>query len=198
MSQSKKLADMAHVKLGLAFKSAINEAGTNGTCYLVQPKDITLESHNILSGLARVIPESSPEPHYLIPGDVVLRLRGPIFSAAVVNQELNLPVVATNQCAVIRCDSSILSPYYLQWYLNSTLGQRHFSSFSEGTNINKVSAKIVGDMELTIPPLDVQRKIEAIHSNWLAQKETYTMLIESGNLFFDQLCSQIQLGKFKK
>lgn len=198
MSQSKKLADMAHVKLGLAFKSAISEAGAKGTCYLVQPKDITLESHNILSGLARVIPESNPEPHYLIPGDVVLRLRGPIFSAAVVNQQLDLPLVATNQCAVIRCDSSILSPYYLQWYLNSTLGQRHFSSFSEGTNINKVSAKIVGDMELTIPPLNVQRKIEAIHSNWLAQKETYTRLIESGNLFFDQLCSQIQLEKFKK
>lgn len=196
MSQSKKLEDIAYVKLGLAFKSAINDEGANGTCYLVQPKDITLESHNILSGLARVIPESNPKSHYLIPGDVVLRLRGPIFSAAVVNQELDLPVVATNQCAVIRCDSSILSPYYLQWYLNSTLGQRHFNSVSEGTNINKVSAKIVGDMELTIPPLDVQSKIEAIHSNWLAQKEVYAKLIESGNLFFDQLCSQIQLGKF--
>lgn len=196
MSQSKKLEDIAYVKLGLAFKSAVNDEGANGTCYLVQPKDITLESHNILSGLARVIPESNPESHYLIPGDVILRLRGPIFSAAVVNQELDLPVVATNQCAVIRCDSGILSPYYLQWYLNSTLGQRHFNSVSEGTNINKVSAKIVGDMELSIPPLDVQRKIEAIHSNWLAQKEVYAKLIESGNLFFDRLCSQIQLGKF--
>ena len=198
MSQSKKLADMAHVKLGLAFKSAINEVGADGSCYLVQPKDITHDSNSILSGLARVIPESNPESHYLIPGDVILRLRGPIFSAAVINQELDLPLLTTNQCAVIRCDNSILSPYYLQWYLNSTLGRRHFSSFSEGTNINKVSAKIVGDMELTIPPLDVQRKIEAIHSNWLAQKETYASLVETGNLFFDQLCSQIQLGNLEK
>jgi Type I restriction modification DNA specificity domain len=196
MSQSKKLAEMAQVKLGLGFKSAINDEGAKGTCYLIQPKDITLESHNTLSDLVRVIPESSPESHYLIPGDVVLRLRGPVFPAAVINQALELPIVATNQCAVIRCDNKVLSPYYLQWYLNSTLGQRHFSSFSEGTNINKVSAKIVGEMELTTPPLDAQLKIAAIHSNWLAQKDTYTRLIESGNQFFDQVCSQIQLGKF--
>ncbi|SJN53287.1 restriction endonuclease subunit S [Vibrio gazogenes] len=107
---------------------------------------------------------------------------------------LDLPTITTNQTAVIRCNHSLVSPYYLQWYLNSSLGQHYFNGMSEGTNINKVTAKTLSVMPIDLPPLEQQHQIETIHKNWLAQKETHQRLIANGDIYFDQLCTQIQSG----
>lgn len=187
--------EVASIKLGMAFPSAIKDKGNEGTCYLIQSKDISLDG-NITSGsLARIIPEVNPERYYLTPGDILFRLRGPIFSAAIFNEEWECPVITTNQTAVIRCDYSFLSPYYLQWYINSSMGQRYFNGMGEGTNITKVTAKILSAMPLDLPPLKRQLQIENIHKNWLAQRATHQRLISNGDVYFDQLCTKIQFGK---
>jgi len=194
MHKTRLLSDVARVKLGLAFKKAI-DLSEKGSCYLVQTKNITPDGNIELDKLARVEPEISPDNHYLEIGDILLRLRGPIFSAAIFDEPLPIPVVATNQTAVIRCNPDFISPYYLQWYLNSSLGQHHFTKFNEGSNIAKVPAKIVSNMNLKLPLRDQQHKIEVIHKNWLTQKETHQKLLNNGELYFDQLCMQIQNGK---
>lgn len=178
----------------MAFTSAVQDKGKEGTCYLIQTKDISLDG-NIESGcLARIVPEGHPERYYLEPGDILFRLRGPIFSAAIFAETWNLPVIATNQTAVIRCNRKKVSPYYLQWYINSSFGQRYFGGMSEGTNINKVTAKIVSEMPLDLPSLEQQSLIENIHKNWLAQKEAHKHLITNGDIYFDQICAKIHRG----
>ncbi|MBD2791370.1 restriction endonuclease subunit S [Xenorhabdus sp. 42] len=194
MNISKTLAEIANIKLGMAFTTAIKDRGNEGTCYLIQTKDISLDGNITSSSLAKVVPEGNPERHYLTPGDLLFRLRGPVFSAAIFNEEWDRPVITTNQTAVVRCNKKLVSPYYLQWYINSSLGQRYFSGMSEGTNINKVTAKILSAMPLNLPSLKQQHQIEKIHKNWLAQKETHQRLIANGDIYFDQLCTQIQLG----
>lgn len=197
MHELKPLSDIANVRLGLAFKSAIKDEGSSGTCYLIQSKDITSDGNIELDELARVIPEISPQNHYLQQGDILLRLRGPVFSAAIFDEVWPMPTVATNQTAVIRCDHAFISPYYLQWYLNSPLGQRYFKGTGEGTNINKLTGKIISNMQLALPPLEKQKQIEDIYKNWLEQKETYKRLIENGDMYFGQLCMLIHEEKLK-
>lgn len=195
MHKTKLLSDVARVRLGLAFKTAIQDLGEDGSCYLIQTKDITPDGNIELEKLAKVEPEISPQNHYLEVGDILLRLRGPVFSAAILDGPLSTPVLTTNQTAVIRCNPDFISPYYLQWYLNSPLGQHYFTAMNEGTSLAKISAKIVSNMKLKLPLLAQQQKIEVIHKNWLAQKETHKRLIDNGELYFDQLCMQIQNGK---
>ena len=194
MNISKTLAEITTIKLGMAFTSAIKDKGNEGSCYLIQTKDITLDGCITANTLAKVVPEGSPDRHYLRPGDLLFRLRGPVFSAAIFSEEWDRPTITTDQTAVIRCNHNLISPYYLQWYINSLLGQRYFNGMSEGTNINKVTAKILAAMPIDLPPLEQQYQIEKIHRNWLAQKETYQRLIVNGDIYFDQLCTQIQLG----
>lgn len=194
MSTSKVLNDIASVKLGLAFKKAINDIEDKGSCYLVQTKNITLDGSIEMGELARVEPEISPNGHVLETGDVLLRLRGPVFSAAVFEKSLSLPVVATNLTAVIRCNLELISPYYLQWFINSPSGQQHFKRAGEGTSINKVSIKMVSNLPLLLPTREKQQDIEFIHKNWLAQKETYKRLVDNGDTLYNQLCKKIQMG----
>ncbi|WP_211223028.1 hypothetical protein [Leucothrix mucor] len=193
MSKSNVLGDLAEVRLGLAFNSAIKDLGDKGSCYLIQTKNITLDGYVDLSELVRVEPEGSPQRHFLASGDVLLRLRGPVFSAAVFENTLSEPAVSTNQTAVIRCNTEWVSPYYLQWFINSPLGQYYFKRGSEGSNIAKVSSKTVSNMPLLLPSREQQQRIEVIHKNWLAQKEIYKRIVDNGDLLYGQLCMQIQM-----
>ncbi|VCW82192.1 hypothetical protein BANRA_02487 [Acinetobacter baumannii] len=89
MFKSIKLNDVAEIRLGLPFKKAINDAGDQGTCYLIQIKDISPDEAIDFHNLPRVIPETSPVQHFLSKDDILLRLRGPIFSAAIIDKNID-------------------------------------------------------------------------------------------------------------
>lgn len=192
----KKLNDVADIKLGLPFKKAINDVGDSGICYLIQTKDISLDDDIPFDRLAKVVPETSPIHHFLEQGDILLRLRGPYFSAAIIDRVMELPLITTNQVVVIRCNKKILNPYYLYWFLNSSHGQNILNQLSEGTNISKISLKIVSTIEWNIPTLEQQLSISNIQKNWSSQKVAYKRLIELNSIFFNELCSKINNGDF--
>ena len=187
-----QLKHVTRIKLGLGFKSAIKESQSEHSCHLIQTKDISLDGQIELNSLTRVEPESATDSHILQVNDIVLRLRGPVFSSAILDGALEKQVVATNQVAVIRCDVTKVLPYYLHWYLNSSEGQRYFRGVGEGTNINKISAKIVTDLPLNLPSMEEQLAIANIHKNWSSQRQVYQKLIKNGNQLFNELCSSVQ------
>lgn len=197
MRKTIKLSDIAEIRLGMAFKSAIKEDFLTGSCYLIQTKDITPGDKIDLSNLTKVQPETHISHHSLSYGNILLRLRGPVFSAAIFESVSDLPVVTTNQTAVIICDRLEVSPHFLLWYINSNIGQRYFSEVSEGTNINKISAKIIGDMPIELPSRMDQERIANINQTWLQQKHTYKKLIENGDTLFNKICNNIQQDKFR-
>lgn len=181
----------------MAFKAAIKEDFLTGSCYLIQTKDITPDDKIDLNNLIKVQPETHISHHALSCGNILLRLRGPVFSAAIFESWSDLPVVTTNQTAVIICDKLEVSPHFLLWYINSNIGQRYFAEVSEGTNINKISAKIVGDMPIELPSRMDQERISNINQTWLQQKHTYKKLIENGDTLFNQICNEIQQDKLR-
>lgn len=192
MKQSKLLSELANIKLGLAFKKAVKDIGEQGEFFLIQTKDITPAGEILFNKLSRVRPEISPTNHTLETGDILLRLRGPVFSSVVFNNSPEKPTLATNQIAVIRCNPEYVEPHYMNWYLNSTLGQRYFNAINEGTGITKISAKMIANMRIETPSLEDQKKIEEIQRNWLMQKSKHSQLIKNGNLLFNQICMNIQ------
>lgn len=189
------LREIANVQLGMAFKTAIVDVGELGKCYLIQPKNINEEGRIEPGGLSRVTPSGEAGPHVLNVDDIVLRLRGPVFSALIVDSQMDLPLIATNQCAVIRCDREYVAPYYLHWYLNSLYGRRYFEGVREGTNINKISAQVVSNMRLSLPGIHKQQKIADVNRNWLRQRYLYRRLIDNGDRIVDDVCKKLQSGE---
>ncbi|CAI1209195.1 EcoKI restriction-modification system protein HsdS [Serratia fonticola] len=175
----------------MPFKSAIQDAGEQGSCYLIQTKDIGLDGILNPGALTSVIPEGNPEKHYLFPNDILLRLRGPIFSAGIIEGNTKKPIITSNQLAVIRCNENLILPHYLHWYINSTSGSKYIRSISEGTSISKISSKTISKMNVTLPTLEEQHKIGFINSNWIKQKIIYNALIQNGDVLFDGICESI-------
>ena len=190
-----KLKDFTQIRLGMAFKSAINDLGELGIVSLIQAKDIVAEGLNSNLSPPVVNPESDPSKHIISKGEILIRLRGPVFSSAVFDKDYS--AVTTNQVAVISCDPNRVSPHYLNWYLNSTFGKRYFESKNEGSNINKISSKILGEMEMSLPDLRVQQKIANIQSNWFQQRAIYQQLISNGDTMSQGICEELYAGKLK-
>ena len=190
-----KLKDFTRIRLGMAFKAAIKDMGEQGIVSLIQAKDILpggLES-KLLPPI--VTPESDPSNHIISKGEILIRLRGPVFSSIVFDEDYD--AVTTNQVAVISCDPSKVNPHYLNWYLNSKHGKRFFQSKNEGSNINKISSTHLGEMEMNLPNLEDQQKIADIQSNWFQQRSIYQRLISTGDIMNQGICNAIYTGKNK-
>lgn len=190
-----KLKDIAKIHLGMAFNTAIKDLGEKGELSLIQTKDILREGLPNYGSLAKVEPEASTLKHLLNKGDVLLRLRGPVFSSLVFNEDF--PSVTTNQVAVIRCDLNRLLPHYLNWFLNSKHGRKFFKSNNEGSNINKISSKALSELDMVLPSIEDQSKIAAIQKNWLQQKSIHQQLIINGDAITSGICNEIYSGKVK-
>lgn len=190
-----KLKEFTKIRLGMAFKSAIKDTGEQGIVSLIQAKDILAQGLESNFSPPVVTPESNPSHHILRKGEILIRLRGPVFSSFVFNEDYD--AVTTNQVAVISCDPSRVIPHYLNWYLNSKHGKRFFQTKNEGSNINKISSTALGEMEINLPDLEAQQKIADIQSNWLQQRAIYQRLISTGDMMNQGICDAIYTGKYK-
>lgn len=191
MSVIVRLEEIADIRLGMPFKTAIKDLGDDGKCYLIQTKDIDTEGLLRMDELARVSPPVDPKKHYLQAGDILLRLRGPVFAAGMFTGSKILPSITSNQNAIIKCKENDVLPDYIQWYINSPLGQDYFNSMSEGTNITKVSLKTLSDMEIKLPPLEIQNNVVRIKNNWEKQRDIHRKIINNGNLLYLNICFKL-------
>lgn len=188
MNDIVKLGEIADIRLGMPFKTAINDLGDKGKCYLIQTKDIDTEGLLRMDTLARVFPPVDPEKHYLQDGDILLRLRGPVFSACIFRKTKALPGITSNQNAIIKCKENSILPDYLRWYINSSFGQAYFNEVSEGTNITKINLKTLSNMKIELPSLDNQISISRIRNNWENQRDIHRRIVDNGNLLYQQVC----------
>jgi len=185
------LDDIAEIQLGLGFKSAVEDLGERGNAYLIQLMDYEHAPSFMNANLKQIEVEASVEHHFLKTGDILLRLRGPVFDACIMKSELSKPCVANNLSAVIRCNQQMVDPHYILWFLNSPKCKHYFKR-AEGSNISSLNIKQVRSMPLILPSLSEQTNLGDVYRNWLAQKALYKQLIENGEQYFNRVCSSIQ------
>ena len=60
-------------------------------------------------------------------------------------------------------------PEFVAWAINQPRAQRHFDRFARGTNMRMIPRAVLTDLEVTLPALDVQRRVVALDT--LARRE---------------------------
>jgi len=100
-------------------------------------------------------------------GDVVVRLRSP--STAVYIDKEDEGLLISSLLAVIRVSDSALEAKYLAYYINSHFSQRLLQREIKGTAIPMLKTKDLERLELSLPPLEEQRRIVKFLDH--AQKE---------------------------
>jgi len=189
-----KLADLADIQLGRAYKTAVEDLGELGDASLIQIGDLNAGNASKPHLLPSVKLEDSDHKHIVEVSDILLPLRGANIKAYIHEVVTDKPIITSNQVATIKCKRHLSDPYFLCWYLNTPEIAHYITKTNEGSAIQKLSGAFVRDLPITLPPIDIQRSISFVYKNWLAQRSTHLKLIENGDGLFQDLCKQMLNG----
>ena len=92
---------------------------------------------------------------------MLVTLRGPVNAAADLREELQQPVFATLDLAVLRT-SNELDPGYLAWFINLPTTQTALAGRRVSSGIPRLPLAALGWLAVPLPSLEVQRRIAAI------------------------------------
>ncbi len=189
-----RLGEVAGIRSGHPFRTKPKHSPEAGEYYVLQLKDVQKDGIRDLDSAGRVEIDDKPFPQPLERGDVLLRARGGYYYSALFDIDMR-NVVAAGQFFILSPDRARLDPEYLAWYLNEPPAQGYLDSHQSGSNIPMVAKRTVSELSLPLPPLEVQRKIAAVHQCWLEEKRLTEQLLSNREQMVRGICQQIISGK---
>ena len=107
----------------------------------------------------------------IIEGDVLVsRLPDPVGRACIV-PKLNDRMITSVDCTIIRFNKNILLPELFVAYSKTSAYYEKLKNFISGASRDRISRKNLGQIEIPIPPLDIQQQI-------VAEIESYQKIID--------------------
>lgn len=167
------LKEIAQLNMGINFRPH-HEASCSHGLVVVQMKDLDTTSVKT-DTLEKLTLKPPRNVTFLKPGDIIFRSRGRTTTAVIVPRNIGKAVLSAPLFLIRVKDTSRVLPGYLCWYINQTPAQRFLYQRTEGSALKMINLRHLGDLEIPLPSLDVQSKIEKIAA--MLTKET-TLLEE--------------------
>jgi len=155
-----QIKSLAHIRMGVTLRGRdATRPVSSGSVHMVRIGDISQDGKLKNDKFIRIEPnEPINEDLFLRPGDVLFPNRGTRTTA--LTYRLDVPrTLAGAQFFVLRPDIERVLPEYLAWFLRTEEAARYFEGRRKGTYIQIIQRSDLADMEIPIPPLNVQRKI---------------------------------------
>ena len=152
-----KISEVARVVGGATPKSSVSEYW-GGDVLWTTPKDLSDLDGKYISDTPRKITESglkSCAAEVLPPNSVLFSSRAPIGHVAI-----NTEPMATNQGFKSFVPDPKLDSSYLYWWLDAN--RKRLQSMGTGATFKEVSKATVQRIEISLPPLEDQKRIAAI------------------------------------
>lgn len=158
--------------------------------YLINIKDI--QNGKVNTGtIERVFVRETPllEKSRILPGDILITIKGLSFKAAVADESASGFVISANLIALTLSDE--IRPEIVAAYINSSIGQSSLMSMAGGGVIKGLNTKSLLEFSIPVPPLIRQEKL----SRFLLLVQEYNDLLReelgSRNRLTDALIAQI-------
>lgn len=188
-----KISDIAEVQGGmiLSRKEARNQEESR---YVY--KRLTLRAFDKIGGIEAshledfYACESLDNALFTSKGDVVVRLLSPMYPVYVENNYEN--ILVPSQFAVLRVkDREVVMPEYLRLWLAQNSVQDRVLDLESGTAQKAVKIKTILNLEISIPPLEVQKKAVRIDTLSRRRECLYRELIEEERMLTENLLENI-------
>ncbi len=162
------LKEIALLRMGTNFRPHHDAAASNDLL-VVQMKDLDATSVKVET-LEKPTLKPPRNVTFLKPGDIIFRSRGRTTTTVIVPGNIGKAVLSAPLFLIRVKDRSRVLPGYLCLYINQTPAQRFLHQRTEGSALKMITLKHLSDLEIPLPPLEVQSKIEKIVA--IQMKET--------------------------
>ncbi len=159
-----------------------------------------LKNGTIVNNNLDVIPignSNDMQRYKIVKGDILISCRGAQPKVAIVQKELNVFTVASQNIITIRL-SEKLSPVLLKFYLDSSAGNRQMRSiafFSKTQYILTVAALL--EMEIPVPPPGIQDQLVKLLSLVNEQHSLSIKAVDLRRRIIDDLVLDLMVGNNK-
>lgn len=125
--------------------------------------------------------------------DVIVRLCTPINPVLIDHKQTGYLI--PSQLAAIRVkDRSLLLSPYLRWYLSQKSILDALQAAEHGTAQRTIKVKSLADLEIALPPIDIQKQISEIDILSRKREQLYQELILQERLFSEHVIDTIMGG----
>lgn len=152
------IKDIAKIRSGVFGK---NQASPN--LFYIQGNDFDSERKWVDNLKPSLVLEGNLHKHLLHENDILFVAKGREFFAVVYDSRYE-PAVASGTFLIVEPDPNLIEPSFLAWYLNHPKINELLKQLSMGSSMPMISKSTLGDIEIKLPPLEVQRKILYISS----------------------------------
>lgn len=125
---------------------------------------------------------SNIEPHlkkYLLqPNHLVLSKNGYPFKVAVAQPEEGREILGNGNLFIITLKEDVADPYYVKAFLESEKGVSLLKRIAVGAAIPNISLEALRNLPISLPPLEIQRKISERYQNKLNELAQLTRKLE--------------------
>lgn len=159
-----------------------------GTYCLLQGKDLSSSQQISHDELLRLEPVGSASKYLISSHDVLFQARG-YSNQAFHIEEIPDRVMAAATFYILKVRNSNILPGYLAWFLNQRHGQNYFKTHANNsTAVSYVSKDLLMNLEISIPDLETQTKIQAIQAAWTHEKNLLKSYLEKKELLIQESC----------
>jgi hypothetical protein len=164
-----KLHNLADVQSGYQFRGRV-EPHPQGDISVIQVKDLRDDVVLHTDGLIKVKLDKDPAAYLVQEGDVLFLSRGHRLFATAITKPLHRAIVP-GYFFIIRLRDSGVLPEYVAWYINQPPAQNRLKPSHAGTHMPIVPKSAFDELEIDVPPLNIQRAIVALDQ--LSRKERH-------------------------
>lgn len=165
-----QIGTIASIRMGVTLRGRDATRPTpTGSCNFLRIGDISQDGELLTQSLIRIEPnESINDDLFLRSGDVLFPNRGTRTTALAYRLELPRTIVGA-QFFILRPNPELVLPEYLAWFLRTEEAARHFEGRRKGSYVKIIQRSDLVEMEMPVPPLNVQQKI--VEASNLALRE---------------------------
>ncbi len=183
------------ITTGFQFRGRV-EPDPNGNVAVLQVKDLKDGGTVRPADLVTVRIDKDFEQYMVRPGDVLFLSRGHRLSAVVVG-DLPRNIIVPNYFYILR-PKPVVVPEYLAWFINSAKAQAQLRLVQTGSHMPIVAKSEFSQLEIDLPPLDVQQLIVGVDGLARQEQLLLTELLATKKQLIDQICVRAASGRAGK
>ena len=172
------LFDIAEIRPGHPFRGTITHIPDSST-HVVQVRDTDTTGEIRTHGLITTELKTLKKPDWLMEGDILFVTKGAKHYAVCV-KKIPPKTVCSPNFFIVRVRSEYTEnvlPEFISFQLNQIPAQRYFKSTAEGSNYVSIRRKVLEDTPITVPSIEKQTQLAALHTAAVKEQKTLQKLI---------------------
>jgi restriction endonuclease S subunit len=183
-----KLTEIVDIKTGITFRNRLLD-NLDGEIEVIQMKDVD-ENCRISARLMRISGDLIKPRHLLQPGQIILLAKGKATRACLIRESGRKQVISSAFFSIRVKPGQKVLPEYLQWYLNLPKAEAYFQAQASGTSMFSLPMSVLKNLEVPLPPVEVQEQIIEISKMRHQEKTTIRELEAKRDLYIRELLIQ--------